>query len=137
MHLRLNSIIFLFKLFKTFSFAYIRTCMHLLLDISKLFKAFSFAYVCACVCAPFTRYKSTRSTTLVQDDQVLVIFYVNSNFFPKKRILRLIKAVDNPRTLNKVLHTRPPAKIFFFPFNAIVSLWEKKIGKTLEKNYLL
>ena len=23
----------------------------------KLFKTFSFAYVCACVCAPFTRYK--------------------------------------------------------------------------------
>ena len=111
--------------------------MHLLLDISKHFKTFSFANVCACGCAPFTRYKSTRSTTLVQDDQVLVIFYVNSNFFPKKRILRLIKAVDNPRTLNKVLHTRPPAKIFFFPFNAIVSLWEKKIGKTLERTYLL
>ena len=58
--------------------------MHLLLDISKLFKAFSFAYVCACVCAPFTRYKSTRSTTLVQDDQGIVIFYVNSNFFQRR-----------------------------------------------------
>ena len=66
--ININSIIFLFKLVKTFSFA----------------------YVCACVCAPFTRYKSTRSTTLVKDDQVIVIFYVDSNFFPKKRILRLI-----------------------------------------------
>ncbi|KAK9987843.1 hypothetical protein SO802_028082 [Lithocarpus litseifolius] len=46
-----------------------------------------------------------------------------------------IKAVDDPRTLNKVLHLRPPANIL--SFNEIVSLWEKKIGKTLEKTYLL
>ncbi|XP_050240931.1 phenylcoumaran benzylic ether reductase POP1-like [Quercus robur] len=46
-----------------------------------------------------------------------------------------IKAVDDPRTLNKVLHVRPPANIL--SFNEIVSLWEKKIGKTLEKTYLL
>ena len=46
-----------------------------------------------------------------------------------------IKAVDDPRTLNKVLHFRPPANIL--SFNEIVSLWEKKIGKTLEKTYLL
>ncbi|KAK4576848.1 hypothetical protein RGQ29_027404 [Quercus rubra] len=46
-----------------------------------------------------------------------------------------IKAVDDPRTLNRVLHIRPPANIL--SFNEIVSLWEKKIGKTLEKTYLL
>ncbi|KAM3709584.1 hypothetical protein ACJW31_02G182700 [Castanea mollissima] len=46
-----------------------------------------------------------------------------------------IKAVDDPRTLNKVLHVRPPANIL--SFNEIVSLWEKKIAKTLEKTYLL
>ena len=46
-----------------------------------------------------------------------------------------IKVVDDPRTLNKVLHIRPPANIL--SFNEIVSLWEKKIGKTLEKTYLL
>ena len=46
-----------------------------------------------------------------------------------------IKAVDDPRTLNKVLHIRPSANIL--SFNEIVSLWEKKIGKTLEKTYLL
>ena len=46
-----------------------------------------------------------------------------------------IKAVDDPRTLNKVLHIRPPENIL--SFNEIVSLWEKKIGKTLEKTYLL
>ena len=46
-----------------------------------------------------------------------------------------IKAVDDPRTLNKDLHIRPPANIL--SFNEIVSLWEKKIGKTPEKTYLL
>ncbi|NP_001312315.1 isoflavone reductase homolog A622 [Nicotiana tabacum] len=45
-----------------------------------------------------------------------------------------IEAVDDPRTLNKTLHMRPPANIL--SFNEIVSLWEDKIGKTLEKLYL-
>ncbi|GMY11500.1 isoflavone reductase homolog PCBER-like [Fagus crenata] len=46
-----------------------------------------------------------------------------------------IKAVDDPRTLNKILYLRPPANIL--SFNEIVSLWEKKIGKTIEKIYVL
>ncbi|KAG2724919.1 hypothetical protein I3760_01G040900 [Carya illinoinensis] len=46
-----------------------------------------------------------------------------------------IKAVDDPRTLNKILYMRPPANIL--SFNEIVSLWEKKIGKTLEKIHVL
>ncbi|KAK6793459.1 hypothetical protein RDI58_006912 [Solanum bulbocastanum] len=45
-----------------------------------------------------------------------------------------IKAIDDPRTLNTTLHIRPPANIL--SFNEIVSLWEKKIGKTLDKLYL-
>ncbi|XP_058092062.1 phenylcoumaran benzylic ether reductase Betv6-like [Magnolia sinica] len=45
-----------------------------------------------------------------------------------------IKAVDDPRTLNKVLYLRPPANIY--SFNDLVSLWEKKIGKTLERIYV-
>lgn len=45
-----------------------------------------------------------------------------------------IKAVDDPRTLNKTLHMRPLANIL--SFNEIMSLWEKKIGKTLDKKYL-
>ncbi|KAL6207447.1 hypothetical protein ACLB2K_018405 [Fragaria x ananassa] len=42
-----------------------------------------------------------------------------------------IRAVDDPRTLNKVLHLRPPRNIY--SFNELVALWEKKIGKPLEK----
>ena len=46
-----------------------------------------------------------------------------------------IKAVDDPRTLNKIVYLIPPENIL--SLNEIVSLWEKKIGKTLEKTYLL
>ncbi|CAN6687471.1 unnamed protein product [Malus baccata var. baccata] len=45
-----------------------------------------------------------------------------------------IRAVDDPRTLNKVLYIRPPANTI--SFNELVSLWEKKIGKTLERIYV-
>nr|DAD21617.1 TPA_asm: hypothetical protein HUJ06_023080 [Nelumbo nucifera] len=45
-----------------------------------------------------------------------------------------IRAVDDPRTLNKILYLRPAGNIY--SFNDIVSLWEKKIGKTLERIYV-
>ncbi|XP_034681736.1 phenylcoumaran benzylic ether reductase Pyrc5-like isoform X2 [Vitis riparia] len=45
-----------------------------------------------------------------------------------------IKAADDPRALNKILYIRPPQNTY--SFNEIVSLWEKKIGKTLEKIYV-
>ncbi|PIA52709.1 hypothetical protein AQUCO_01000524v1 [Aquilegia coerulea] len=45
-----------------------------------------------------------------------------------------IKAVDDPRTLKKILYIRPPSNTL--SFNELVTLWEKKIGKTLEKNYV-
>ncbi|XP_043709992.1 isoflavone reductase-like protein [Telopea speciosissima] len=45
-----------------------------------------------------------------------------------------IKAVDDPRTLNKILYIKPPANIY--SFNDIVSMWEKKFGKSLEKIYI-
>ncbi|XWS21042.1 hypothetical protein CRYUN_Cryun30bG0021300 [Craigia yunnanensis] len=45
-----------------------------------------------------------------------------------------IKAVDDPRTLNKILYIRPPKNTY--SFNELVALWEKLIGKTLEKTYV-
>ncbi|TQD88787.1 hypothetical protein C1H46_025676 [Malus baccata] len=45
-----------------------------------------------------------------------------------------IRAVDDPRTLNKVLFLKPPQNIY--SFNELVALWEKKIGKVLEKVYV-
>jgi len=45
-----------------------------------------------------------------------------------------IKAIDDPRTLNKILYIRPPANTV--SMNELVSLWERKIGKTLERTYV-
>ncbi|KAJ0600686.1 putative NmrA-like domain, NAD(P)-binding domain superfamily [Helianthus annuus] len=45
-----------------------------------------------------------------------------------------IKTVDDPRTVNKSVYINPPGNIY--SFNELVSLWEKKIGKTLDKVYL-
>ncbi|OIW08718.1 hypothetical protein TanjilG_03394 [Lupinus angustifolius] len=45
-----------------------------------------------------------------------------------------IKAVNDPRTLNKILYIRPSSNTL--SFNDLVSLWEKKIGKTVERVYV-
>ncbi|KAJ8513233.1 hypothetical protein OPV22_003667 [Ensete ventricosum] len=45
-----------------------------------------------------------------------------------------INAVDDPRTLNKILYLRPPANIL--SHNELVSLWERKVGKTFERVYV-
>lgn len=45
-----------------------------------------------------------------------------------------ILAVDDPRTLNKVLFVRPPANIL--TQMEVVKIWEGIIGKELQKTYL-
>ncbi|PIN12187.1 2'-hydroxyisoflavone reductase [Handroanthus impetiginosus] len=45
-----------------------------------------------------------------------------------------ISTVDDPRTLNKVLYLRPPGNTL--SMNELVDIWEKKIGKNLERNYI-
>ncbi|MED6145913.1 hypothetical protein PIB30_029511 [Stylosanthes scabra] len=45
-----------------------------------------------------------------------------------------IKAAADPRTLNKAVHIRLPEN--YLTFNDVVSLWEKKIGKNLERIYV-
>ncbi|XP_047077440.1 phenylcoumaran benzylic ether reductase Pyrc5-like [Lolium rigidum] len=45
-----------------------------------------------------------------------------------------VKAVDDPRTLNKTLYLRPPSNTL--THNELVSLWEKKHGKTFERIYI-
>jgi hypothetical protein len=42
-----------------------------------------------------------------------------------------INAVDDPRTLNKVLYLRPPGNVC--SLNELVEIWETKIGKKLER----
>ncbi|XP_043712749.1 probable pinoresinol-lariciresinol reductase 3 [Telopea speciosissima] len=45
-----------------------------------------------------------------------------------------INTVDDPRTLNKVLHLRPLGNVY--SMNELVEIWETKIGKKLEKIYI-
>uniref|UniRef100_A0A1J3G8M1 Isoflavone reductase-like protein P3 n=1 Tax=Noccaea caerulescens TaxID=107243 RepID=A0A1J3G8M1_NOCCA len=45
-----------------------------------------------------------------------------------------MRAVDDPRTLNKILYIHPPKNIV--SQNDMVGLWERKIGKTLDKIYV-
>lgn len=45
-----------------------------------------------------------------------------------------IRTVDDPRTLNKNLYIRPLGNTL--TYNELVSLWEKKTGKTLERVYV-
>ncbi|KAL6211541.1 hypothetical protein ACLB2K_016765 [Fragaria x ananassa] len=45
-----------------------------------------------------------------------------------------IRALDDPRTLNKVLYLRPPGNVY--SLNELVELWESKIGKKLEKVFV-
>ena len=45
-----------------------------------------------------------------------------------------VKAVDDPRILNKTLYFRLPANTY--SINEFVALWEEKIGKTMEKFYI-
>jgi hypothetical protein len=46
----------------------------------------------------------------------------------------MIKAVDDPRTLNKQLMIWPEPNIK--SMNEVVQLWENKIGHSLDKKYV-
>ncbi|XP_027355381.1 isoflavone reductase homolog PCBER [Abrus precatorius] len=45
-----------------------------------------------------------------------------------------IRAVDDPKTLNKIMYVRNPANTM--SYNDLISLWEKKTGKTLKRIYV-
>nr|AFK42738.1 unknown [Lotus japonicus] len=45
-----------------------------------------------------------------------------------------IRAAEDPRTLNKIVYIKPSKNIY--SFNELVALWEKKIGKTVEKVHI-
>lgn len=45
-----------------------------------------------------------------------------------------IKAIDDPRTLNKTLYLRPPKNIL--SQRELIGIWEKLIGKELDKTYI-
>ncbi|XP_024035091.1 isoflavone reductase homolog PCBER isoform X2 [Citrus clementina] len=70
-------------------------------------------------------------------DKVVIVGDGNAKaFFNKEDDIGInsIKAVDDPRTLNKILYIRPRCSIY--SFNDLVSLWEEKIGKALDRVYV-
>ncbi|KAF8772724.1 hypothetical protein HU200_005453 [Digitaria exilis] len=69
-----------------------------------------------------------NSVTIFGDGKPQV-FFVNE----KDMAAVAMKAVEDPRTLNKILYLRPPENLC--SLDKLVSLWETKISKTLEKTY--
>ncbi|XAR73853.1 hypothetical protein NMG60_11007961 [Bertholletia excelsa] len=70
-------------------------------------------------------------------DKVLILGDGNTRaIFVKEEDIAIytIKAVADRRTQNKNLYLRPPANIL--SVNELVSLWEQKIGMTLERAYI-
>lgn len=65
-----------------------------------------------------------------------IINFVPTAVFNKEEDIAIytIKAVDDPKTLNKILYIRPPHNIV--TINEVISLWEKKTGKNLERVYV-
>ncbi|XP_020088198.1 isoflavone reductase-like protein isoform X2 [Ananas comosus] len=71
----------------------------------------------------------TDKVTILGDGSVKAIFVKEEDIGTYT-----VKAVDDPRTLNKILYISPPANIL--SHNELVSLWEKKVGKTFERVYI-
>lgn len=70
-------------------------------------------------------------------DKVTVFGHGNAKgvFVKEKDVAAFtIKAVDDPRTLNKALHLRPPGNVY--SMNELVEIWEAKIGKKLERVFV-
>ncbi|KAH0662451.1 hypothetical protein KY284_027382 [Solanum tuberosum] len=72
---------------------------------------------------------STDSVVLLGDGNQKAI-YVNEDDIATYTI----KAIDDPRTLNKTLYLRPPKNIL--SQREVVQIWEKLIGKELKKSTL-
>ncbi|XP_030501711.2 phenylcoumaran benzylic ether reductase Pyrc5 [Cannabis sativa] len=85
----------------------------------------------------FLRNLAQVGATAPPRDKVVILGDGNPKvIFNKEQDIGIysIRAVEDPRTLNKSLYIRPPANIY--SFNQLVALWEKKISKTLEKEYV-
>ncbi|TVT99844.1 hypothetical protein EJB05_54753, partial [Eragrostis curvula] len=71
----------------------------------------------------------TTKVTVFGDDKTRVIFV-----HEKDMSMLVMRAVEDPRTLNKILYVRPPANVC--SFSHLVSLWEDKIGRSLDKYHM-
>ncbi|GJT75873.1 bifunctional pinoresinol-lariciresinol reductase 2 [Tanacetum coccineum] len=86
-------------------------------------------YMVGGLCQPGHILPSRESVTLFGDGNKKSIF-VNEDDIATYTI----KTIDDPRTLNKTVYIRPPANIL--SQREVVGLWEKLIGKELEKSSL-
>ncbi|CAI9282538.1 unnamed protein product [Lactuca saligna] len=75
-------------------------------------------------------YTAPREKIIILGDGTPKVVFVKE----EEIALTTIKTVDDPRTLNKTLIFRPSGNTL--SFNEIVSIWESKIGKTLERTYV-
>ncbi|KAL3515156.1 hypothetical protein ACH5RR_022058 [Cinchona calisaya] len=85
----------------------------------------------------FLRTLSQPGATAPPRDKVVILGDGNPKAVYSKEediAIYTVKAVDDPQTLNKILYVRPPQNTI--SFNELVSLWEKKIGKILERTYI-
>jgi uncharacterized protein YbjT (DUF2867 family) len=69
------------------------------------------------------------TATIFGDDSTRAIFVGEEDM---SRVA--IRAVEDPRALNKILYVRPPANVC--SFSHLVWLWEQKTGKPLRKHYV-
>ncbi|KQK03496.1 isoflavone reductase homolog PCBER isoform X2 [Brachypodium distachyon] len=71
----------------------------------------------------------TAGANILGDDKSRAIFVDE-----KDTSMLTIRAVEDPRTLNKVMYVRPPTNMR--SFGQLVELLEKKTGKTLERHFV-
>ncbi|OEL25281.1 Isoflavone reductase-like protein [Dichanthelium oligosanthes] len=64
--------------------------------------------------------------TFLGDGDAKVVFVVEDDI-----AAYTMRAVDDARTLNKILYMRPPTNMV--SHNELISIWEKKAGRTLQK----
>ncbi|XP_047061442.1 phenylcoumaran benzylic ether reductase Pyrc5-like [Lolium rigidum] len=68
--------------------------------------------------------------TVLGDGDAKVVFVMEEDI-----AVYTIRAIDDPRTLNKILYMRPPANII--SHNELILMWERKVGKTLQISRIL
>ncbi|CAN1255800.1 Phenylcoumaran benzylic ether reductase 1 [Linum perenne] len=97
-----------------------------------------FTYVsCNCFAGYFLSNLAQPSGNVPPRDKVIILGDGNAKaVFNREEDIGTytIRAVDDPRTLNKLVYIRPPNNIY--SFNDLVSLWERKIEKKLERVYV-
>ncbi|KAK3159615.1 hypothetical protein QOZ80_1BG0048820 [Eleusine coracana subsp. coracana] len=69
------------------------------------------------------------TATIFGDEKTQVIFVHEDDMS-----MLVMKAVEDPRTLNKILYVRPPANMC--SFSDLVGVWEEKTGKRLHKYHM-